>query len=260
MFRNRIVSHGEQPASEFLANPNNPRVHPPKQRRAVEASLSTLGWVAPVVVNRSTGYLIDGHERVWQALHRGDETPVPYIEVELSQEEEAQFLATFDYITYLAEYRGDTLEQLIAQMKTAPDEMIKLAQEALRLESDRILSDKYPGTFNIVAPHYKPSGRLPSVAELADLSAVEDLLAEIDSADVSDEVKSFLRVAAARLVRIDFDKVADYYAQACELEQRLFERLALVIVDYGRAVELGFAEFVEDVRLFLPEDEDGNFG
>ncbi|HOJ21828.1 MAG TPA: hypothetical protein PLY56_09860, partial [Armatimonadota bacterium] len=93
IWRNRIVGYGEQPASQFLANPNNWRIHPQAQREALRGALNEVGWVQAVIVNRRTGYLVDGHERVWQALQNGDAL-VPYIEVDLSPEEEAYVLAT----------------------------------------------------------------------------------------------------------------------------------------------------------------------
>ncbi len=62
------MEYGVRAADQFLANPSNPRIHPQKQRDAVAASIDTLGMISPVVVNRRTGYLIDGHERVMQAL------------------------------------------------------------------------------------------------------------------------------------------------------------------------------------------------
>lgn len=108
---NRIVGHGTKPADQFTHNPNNPRVHPQKQRDAVAGSLDTLGWVAPVIENVRTGYLLDGHERIWHALQTGED--VPYVQVDLSEAEEAQFLATFDWITYLAEYDRDALETVM---------------------------------------------------------------------------------------------------------------------------------------------------
>ena len=129
-FRDRIVRFGVKPASEFLANPHNPRRHPEMQRRAVKASLQTLGWIAPVI-ELADGYLLDGHERVWQASALGDDTPVPYIVVDLSESEARQALATFDYITYLARYDRDVLEDLLDTVKT-DDETIRQLLDDLR--------------------------------------------------------------------------------------------------------------------------------
>lgn len=114
---NRITRHGVQSADQFLANPRNPRKHPQKQRDAVKGSLNTLGWIAPVIVNARTGYMIDGHERVWQAL-QNDNAEVPFIEVDLSEAEENLALASFDWITHLAVYDPDNLDALLRDVQT----------------------------------------------------------------------------------------------------------------------------------------------
>ncbi len=114
---NRITRHGVQSADQFLANPRNPRKHPQKQRDAVKGSLNTLGWIAPVIVNARTGYMIDGHERVWQAL-QNDNADVPFIEVDLSEAEENLALASFDWITHLAVYDPDNLDALLRDVQT----------------------------------------------------------------------------------------------------------------------------------------------
>lgn len=123
---NRIQKYSTQPASQFTAHPNNPRIHPQEQRKAVNASLNTLGWVAPVVVNARTGYLLDGHERLWQALAQGEDTPVPFVEVDISEEEERQFLATFDFITYLATFDKENLKFLVDNIETDDAEIENL--------------------------------------------------------------------------------------------------------------------------------------
>lgn len=115
-FKNRIVHFGEKPADQFTANPDNPRMHPQFQREVMNAALTDLGWLAPVVENARTGYLIDGHERVMQALL--DNSPVPFVQVYLSDAEEALALATFDPIGELAMYDNAQINQLIAQIDT----------------------------------------------------------------------------------------------------------------------------------------------
>lgn len=117
-WKNRIVKYGEMAADQFIANPRNPRVHPQFQRDAMKGSLDTLGWIAPVIVNARSGFMIDGHERIFQALAIGDHTPVPYIEVDLSEDEETLALASFDFITTLATYERDTLASLLGEIET----------------------------------------------------------------------------------------------------------------------------------------------
>jgi len=117
-WRNRIVGEGEQRASQFMAHPNNWRVHPQAQREAMRGALNEVGWVQRVVVNRRTGYLLDGHERVWQALQNGDAV-VPYIEVDLDEEEEAYVLATLDPIGAMAIADTAKLDVLLHEVESS---------------------------------------------------------------------------------------------------------------------------------------------
>ena len=116
-WRNRIVGEGEQPASQFVANPANWRVHPQAQRDAMHGALNEVGWVQRVIVNRQTGYLVDGHERVWQALQNGD-APVPYVEVDLDEAEEAYVLATLDPIGAMAQADKEQLDALLREVQS----------------------------------------------------------------------------------------------------------------------------------------------
>lgn len=115
-WRNRIVGHGEQPASQFLGNPAQWRIHPRTQETALASVLGSIGWVQSVVVNRRTGHLIDGHLRVATALAAADETPVPFVEVDLTLAEEKAILATFDPLSALAGQDDEKLDALVADI------------------------------------------------------------------------------------------------------------------------------------------------
>lgn len=132
-FKNRIVGYGTKPASQFLANPLNHRKHPEAQRRAMNASLCELGWVNVVIENVRTGALIDGHERIWQAL-KADDAEVPFIQVDLAPEEEHLALAILDRITGMAEVDPAMLGELLKDVNTgepALQELLaKMAEEA----------------------------------------------------------------------------------------------------------------------------------
>lgn len=117
-WKNRIVGYGEKPAVEFLANPFNYKIHTALQDRAVEGSLDTLGWVDDVIENIQTGHLIDGHERVILAMRRGEQTPVPYKQVDLSEAEELQALATLDPLIALAQTDNSKLDELLHQINS----------------------------------------------------------------------------------------------------------------------------------------------
>ena len=118
-WKNRIVGHGEQAASQFLANPNNWRIHPKAQREALTGVLGEVGWVQSVIVNRTTGHVLDGHARIEEALKLGDETPVPFVEVELTEDEERKILLTLDPISAMAAADKAQLDALLHDVSSA---------------------------------------------------------------------------------------------------------------------------------------------
>lgn len=126
-FVNRIAGYGTKPADQFQANAFNYRKHPQRQRDAVQASLRELGWIGVVVENITTGALIDGHERVWQALANNED--VPYIQVELSEAEEKLALAIFDPIGAMAETDSVILDALLRDVNTAEAALQELLAE-----------------------------------------------------------------------------------------------------------------------------------
>lgn len=113
---NRIVQYGTKPADQFQANPANWRKHPQTQRDALAGVLESVGWAAPVIENVRTGHLVDGHERVWQALQAGVE--VPYVQVDVSENEERTLVTTLDPIGALADTDREKLAALMADVRS----------------------------------------------------------------------------------------------------------------------------------------------
>jgi len=115
-WKNRIVGSGEENPEQLLANPKNWRVHPQFQQDSLEAVLDSVGFVAPVRVNKNTGHIVDGHLRVQIAMRKGQPTvPVDYLD--LTPEEEDLVLATFDPIAALAVSDNEKIEELMADIE-----------------------------------------------------------------------------------------------------------------------------------------------
>lgn len=140
-WKNRIVGQGEQPADQFMANSANFRRHPNTQRNAMRGALSEIGWIQRVVVNRRTGNLIDGHLRIEEALSRGDKTPVPYIEVDLSKHEEKLALAILDPISAMATADKEALDLLLQEVSTG-DEGLQAMLAELASENGLYFGDQ----------------------------------------------------------------------------------------------------------------------
>lgn len=130
MIENRIVGHGEESPHQLLANPFNWRIHPTYQQEALADVLDEVGWVRRIIVNKTTGHIVDGHLRVMEAM-KNDEQRVPVAYVELTETEEAAILATFDPIKELAQ-KNDQRAQALADRVRARSNALKLMVESLR--------------------------------------------------------------------------------------------------------------------------------
>lgn len=116
-WQNRITRTGKANPEKLLANPRNWRIHPKYQREALKAVMDEVGWVQQIIVNLTTGLIVDGHLRVAMAIERGEKRiPVNY--VELTEEEEAIVLATIDPIAAMAKADDDLLDELAAAIET----------------------------------------------------------------------------------------------------------------------------------------------
>jgi hypothetical protein len=116
-WRNSIVRYGEEPPDQLLAFPLNPKIHPRQQQDALAGAIGELGWLMPVVVNETTGHILDGHARVGLAISR-DEPIVPVAYVQLTPEQEALAVATIDPVGALAATDKDVLDQLLREVST----------------------------------------------------------------------------------------------------------------------------------------------
>lgn len=120
VWRNRIVGTGEVDPSELVANPANWRQHPMQQREALADALERVGWVQQVVVNKTTGRMIDGHLRAQLGDEQGEAT-VPVLYVELTEEEERLVLASLDPIGALAVPDVEQLRKLLDSLPALAD-------------------------------------------------------------------------------------------------------------------------------------------
>lgn len=128
----RIVGHERVRADSLLANPFNHRRHPQKQRQVVAASISELGFVKSILVNKTTCRIIDGHERAMQALACGDGTMVDVEYVELTEAEERKALLILDASSELATVDAEALQQLVDGMEMQDASLQELLDDIAR--------------------------------------------------------------------------------------------------------------------------------
>ena len=107
-------------------------------------------------------------------------------------------------------------------------------------------SSKYSN--KVEAPIYKPRGKKPHLLELYNKGKADRLIREIGRSGLPDDEKAFLIISAYRHIVFNYEKIADYYAQASSEMQDLMEKSALVIIDFEQAIEWGFVKLCDDIK------------
>lgn len=169
-WKNRILGHGEESPDQLAANPRNWRVHPTGQQAALKGALEEIGWIQDVIVNKRTGYVVDGHARVALAMKNNQPTvPVKY--VDLSDEEEGLALATFDPISAMANADRELLASLLQEVD-AEDEAVR--QMLSDLADQEGIAGFGGGTEGLTDPDEVPEPPEDPITKLGDLWILGD--------------------------------------------------------------------------------------
>lgn len=111
---------------------------------------------------------------------------------------------------------------------------------------------------NIEAPTYEITGKEPTIDECVDMSAVKSLISDIEASGLTPEKKEFLKICAYRHAKLNFENIAEYYAHQDKEMQSLMEDSALVIIDFDKALQRGYAEMNSRLLSLIPDDADKN--
>jgi hypothetical protein len=106
----------------------------------------------------------------------------------------------------------------------------------------------------IEAPIYEPKNVKPHILELVNKEKTHRLMREIDSSSLSIEEKTFLMDSARRHNVFNYEKIADYYANSNKEMQNLMEKSALVIIDFEKAIQLGYVKLCDEIRTQYLEE------
>jgi ParB-like chromosome segregation protein Spo0J len=230
---------------------NNARTHSKEQVAQIAASIREFGWTTPILVDSENG-IIAGHGRLMAARKLGM-TEVPVIEI--SHLDEAQKKALIIADNKIAMNAGWDDEILALEIKALQDMAYSL--DILGFDSDEIkeyiadddeLDEENPYTQKTDSPLYEPSDQKPELDALYDRKKYAALVDEIELSGLPESEKLFLILAAARHVVFNYQLIADYYAHSSPECQALMENSALVIVDYDKAIELGFVKLNQALK------------
>lgn len=77
---------------------------------------------------------------------------------------------------------------------------------------------------------------------------------QIKGYDLDEQAKEFLQIAASRHIVFDYGKIAEFYAHSNNIIQNLMENSALVIIDFNKAIELGYVCLKKELSDSYLED------
>lgn len=121
-----------------------------------------------------------------------------------------------------------------------------MKQYSLFGEETKPIEQKY--STKIEAPIYEPKNSKPHLLELLDKSKTHRLINEIEKSNLSFDEKNFLVDAARRHNVFNYEKIADYYAHSTPEMQNLMERSGLVIIDFEKAIQLGYVKLCDEIK------------
>jgi hypothetical protein len=249
------------PLDRLVPYERNARTHSPEQIAQIAASIQEFGFTNPILVDGADGILA-GHGRLAAAKDMGlAEVPVIVLD-HLSAAQRRAYILADNQLALNAGWDMELLQQEIVGLNLADfdlsllgfdDEMIAGLLDPEGIDDDRGGESEggdgkdNPYTDKIKAPIYEPSDNPPSIDDLFNRSKTLEAINRINKADIQEDVKDFLISAAERLTVFEYRKVADFYAHASADIQDLMERLALVVVDYDKAIELGFVQLSAEI-------------
>ena len=236
----------------------------------IKLSICKFGFSFPFFIWKSgkTNYLIDGHGRFATLCKMQKDgyiiPPLPVVYIQCKNKTEAKQ----KLLRLNSQYGKMTKESVLEFAEdidlnfdeiALPDTIIDFSdsEEDVMGGGNSQLDGRY--TMKIETPVYEIKGECPALSECYETEKTDELLAEIENADIPEDVKQFLRLASYRHTRINFTKVAEYYAHAPKEVQELMENNALVIIDFNKAIEKGFVEMskgIDQLRQEAPNYEE----
>jgi hypothetical protein len=239
--------------SEVKSNPNNPRIIKDDKFSKLVKSIKEFPKmleIRPIVVNADM-IVLGGNMRLKACKEAGlKEVPIIFAD-DLTEDEQKQFIikdnvgfGEWDWDMLANEWEEDLLQDWGLDIPFLED---------INIENDSNNSDN-PYTGKVEAPKYEPSEKKPEFLELYDKTKFELLIEQIESSSLNKEHKEFLKLAATRHIVFNYEKIADMYAHSEKQMQEHMENSALVIIDFEKAIELGYVKLSEEIASQYLED------
>lgn len=249
----------------------------------LKKSILKNGFIYPLFVWENPDdakiYLIDGHQR-WKVLNalkdEGYSIPqLPVVEIPADSEADAkqklamaastfgsfnqegvkEFFVDFD-VESLGDFAIPYLDLSPILVSDEPIETTTVSAHERVLSKQEKEEIKSIYTNKVKAPVYEPTmPEPPKLEELFDKTKTSELIEKIrKNHNIPMDTKAFLTEAAHRFTSFRYDLIAEFYAHASKDVQEIMEDLALVIIDFNKAVEGGLVKMTKQLDEILESE------
>lgn len=250
--------------SEIKPYARNARTHSTEQVKQIMDAIKEWGFTNPLLIDEQNN-LIAGHGRLEavKQLNKVDFKDKPILELPaivvkgLDESQKKALIIADNQIALNAGWDYEVLQSELKELENLNYDLDLLAfdnvDELLREVIDENVNggqeiDTGNYTTKVATPIYEIKGDEPVIEELLDTTKAEKLINKIKCSRLGKAKKDFLINCAYRFLDFNFAKIAEFYAHQDKETQELMEELALVIIDYDKAIELGYIELVDYIE------------
>ncbi len=255
----------------------NPRIQlkpGDKKYEDLKNSIQKFGYIDLVIINKNFK-IVGGHQRLPVLKELGYKV-IDVVQIDITNEKELKALnIALNKID--GDWNFEKLGSLLNEIKIENEELFNFTGFD-NTEFENIMKDfsninnsgssnnnnNNNGTDNhtdsytekIKAPLYEAKkDKAPEIEELMDTKKAAKLINEIKKSKIDKKTKDFLIFSAYRFINFNYENIAEFYCHSDKEIQQFMEKLALIIIDYDKAIEYGLAEFGKNIY----EDEEINF-
>ena len=245
------------PVDSLKPYEKNARKHGETDVKAIVSSIKEFGFDDPIGIWSDKNLIVEGHGRLEAAKKLGMKE-VPCIRLDhLTDKQRRAYALAHNKTAELSSWLDDVLKEELSDLDEFDMQdfgFLDDTTEDEELEQEISGGSAYAQKAKI--PQYEPKGENPSFDMMMDRTKTDELISEIDSADIDEETKAFLRNAAYRHTVFNYRNIAEFYAHSDATVQRLMEKSALVIIDIDDAIANGYVKLTKTIQDIIEGEED----
>ena len=231
---------------------NNARTHSEEQITRIASSIKEFGFTNPILTDGENG-IIAGHGRLSAAKKLGM-TEVPTVELAgLTKTQKKAYILADNKLALDAGWDDELLKIELEDLKLDNFDLDIIGFPHEEIEGlvsveggDDGLYDEYSAVEGKVMYEPKETHHLPE--ELFQRLDNKELQQLIDQ-EKSPKLREMFSQRLAWFTDFKYQKIADFYAyQATPEQQKIIERLGLVLLDKDGLIENGFADIQEHIK------------